>query len=160
MTSEELAEKYPKIFENAYPGVEKGWLWLIDELCKGLQFDTDQNGYPQVKALQVKEKFGGLRFYYTSIEPKDAKRDTVEHHYGVQSGMVRMIESLSYVICEFCGKPGAKIDSPRGWRKTLCSECGAKYKEGKAPWREGWDDKCTCCCHTDPFCHVHMVGSG
>ena len=140
MTAEEIHKKYPKIFEHAYPGVEKGWLWLIDELCKHLQFDTDTNKYPQVKATQVKEKFGGLRFYFISEPLEDGNKDRNEYLFGTQRGMIDMIESLSYVVCEFCGKTGAKMNSPRGWRKTLCEECGPKYEDGKAPWKGNWEE--------------------
>lgn len=58
-----------------------------------------------VTASQVKEKFGGLRFYY------DGGDDIV-------SGMVRMAESMSYRTCEECGAPG--MSNSYGWISTLC----------------------------------------
>lgn len=60
---------------------------------------------PQVVALQVKEKYGGLRFYYTGGD------DVIE-------GMVSLAETLSFRTCEICGSPG----KPRrdGWVRTLC----------------------------------------
>jgi hypothetical protein len=39
-----------------------GWFGLIYGLCEALQQETDLEGAPQVVALQVKEKFGSLRF--------------------------------------------------------------------------------------------------
>jgi hypothetical protein len=59
----------------------------------------------QVVAVQVKEKFGTLRFYY---------------HGGddVIDGMVGMAESMSAVTCEECGNPGT--DTKGGWIRTLC----------------------------------------
>ena len=59
----------------------------------------------QVVAVQVKEKFGTLRFYY---------------HGGddVIDGMVGMAESMSAVTCEECGNPGTVTKG--GWIRTLC----------------------------------------
>lgn len=61
----------------------------------------------QVVAMQVKEKFGGLRFYY----------------YGGDdyiSGLVDMAESMSYIICEECGDKG--FPNKNGWIRTLCDK--------------------------------------
>lgn len=57
---------------------------------------------------QVKEKFGGLRFYFRG---GDAEYRT----------LVRFTEDFSYCICEQCGAPG-KLDNPNRvtWIKTLC----------------------------------------
>lgn len=59
----------------------------------------------QVVTSQVKEKFGGLRFY----------------HYGgdrTVDGMVRLAEILSYKVCETCGAPG-RVQG-KTWRSTRC----------------------------------------
>jgi hypothetical protein len=61
----------------------------------------------QVIAIQVKEKFGGLRFYYSGGD------DTIR-------GIVYMAEEMSYVTCEECGSPGKANDGP--WIRTLCEE--------------------------------------
>lgn len=62
----------------------------------------------QVVALQVKEKFGGLRFYYGGGD-----------HYV--SGLVSMAESMSYKTCEECGAPG-ELDTSRSWVRTVCEK--------------------------------------
>ena len=112
MTSEELVEKYPKILGGpGYPGVGPGWLPLIDKLCAFLQFHTDHNShtgkYPQVEAVQVKEKFGGLRFYVKGATES-------------QWGAIAFAESLSTSICEECGSQGKQRG--KGWIRTLCDE--------------------------------------
>lgn len=63
----------------------------------------------QVVAIQVKEKFGGLRFYYNGGD------DFVQ-------GVVHMAESMSYDTCEVCGAPGKPTRG--GWIRTLCKEHG------------------------------------
>lgn len=69
---------------------------------------------PQVVAVQVKEKFGGLRFYVDG-------GDDVVH------GMIRMAESWAAVTCEKCGNPGTTRGG--GWIRTLCDVHEAEYQE-------------------------------
>ena len=59
----------------------------------------------QVVVSQVKEKFGGLRFY-------------VDYADDVVYGMISMAESMSYRTCEVCGSPGTS--NSHGWITTLC----------------------------------------
>jgi hypothetical protein len=91
---------------------EDGWEPLIRELSDKIETYNRQNlPNEPVQAVQVKEKFGGLRFYV----------------YGGTEEIWDLIdeaEEKSFTICEFCGKPG----KPRatGWIKTLCDECYEK----------------------------------
>ena len=125
----QLCEKYPKIFRDRYApmtetcmcwGLEvgDGWYQIIDSLCNQIQHHVDWkqeqkekygrgDGCSQVVADQVKEKFGGLRFYY---------------HGGddVVDGMVRMAESWAAHTCEVCGNVGSTRGG--GWIRTLCNE--------------------------------------
>lgn len=88
--------------------VGNGWYSLIDVLCEELQRDTDHQGAPQVVATQVKEKYGGLRFY-------------VEGATDRQSAMIEVVEALSYRTCEECGSPGTLDERPGHWMTTRCS---------------------------------------
>jgi hypothetical protein len=56
-------------------------------------------------ASQVKEKFGGLRFYVQAATDK---------HYSY----ISFAESMSYRTCEECGNPGKTYTD--GWHTTLC----------------------------------------
>jgi hypothetical protein len=114
VTHDELVDKYPKILNNArgYPGVGKGWLPLIDALCRWLQFNTDNNSHieayaHQVEAVQIKEKFGTLRFYVNGAS-------------DVQHAAISFAESMSGHICEECGAPGKRRG--KEWIRTLCDE--------------------------------------
>lgn len=70
----------------------------------------------QVVAIQVKEKFGTLRFYYYGGD------DIVQAY-------VNMAESMSSVTCETCGSPG--ITRSGGWIQALCDIHG----EGREEWK-------------------------
>lgn len=125
---QQLCEKYPEIFEDRNADMREtamcwgfacgdGWYNIINQLCANIQHYTDwqnQNaakGYtqykqvPQLKAVQVKEKFGTLRFYSEGGD---------DHIFG----MIRMAEAMSAVTCEECGAPGEQRHG--GWVRTLC----------------------------------------
>lgn len=105
---EELVAKYPKILSGrGYPGVGEGWLDIIDELCIQLQKLTDDGGLSQVRAAQIKEKFGGLRFYV----------DGASHEHYL---LIEKAENKAEVTCETCGKPGAI--GGKYWLKAACEE--------------------------------------
>lgn len=68
----------------------------------------------QVIASQVKEKFGGLRFYVN---------DGDDYVFGA----IALAEGLSHTICEECGMPG--MTRGPGWIRTLCSKHATEYKK-------------------------------
>ena len=123
-----MEEKYPKMFAGKYGGfaVGPGWWPIIESLCANIQSHTDwwnknREARPvieQVVVEQIKEKFGGLRFYYQGGD------DQI-------SGMVRMAESWASHACEECGAPGTL--GGKGWIRTLCpthrAEADARYAE-------------------------------
>jgi hypothetical protein len=120
-----MEETYPKMFEGKYGGlaVGKGWWPILKTLCANIQQHTDWRNresetVPQVIVEQIKEKFGGLRFYYQG-------GDEQVH------GMVRMAEAWAANCCEECCAPGIRRSG--GWIRTLCdlheAEHQARMKE-------------------------------
>ena len=126
-----LQEDFPKMYGKPYGGicVGKGWWPIIRALSAGIQHHVDWkqqqkekynqgDGCPDVVVAQVKEKFGGLRFYY------DGGNEYVQ-------GMVTMAEMWASRTCEECGQPGQRRGG--GWIRTLCDEHEEKrqqaYKE-------------------------------
>ena len=107
-----MEQRFPKIFETPYGGFccGEGWWPILEKLCYNIQSYIDWKNkqsevVPQVTVAQIKEKFGGLRFYY----------DGGDEHIN---GMVRMAEAWADASCEECGSPGKRRDG--GWIKTLC----------------------------------------
>lgn len=73
-----------------------------------------------IRVAQIKEKFGGLRFYY----------DGGDEHI---SGMVTMAEVWAGYTCEQCGDRGTRRDG--GWIRTLCDVHEAEYQAKKQSMR-------------------------
>jgi hypothetical protein len=126
-----LCEKYPKIFKNRNGSIKdtciawgfecgSGWVRIIDTLCEVIQHHVDwkvrllsveERDDFQVVANQVKEKFGGLRFYYSGGD-------------DVIQGMVHMAEHMSYKTCESCGSPGSgRAKNKSVWIGIRCDSC-------------------------------------
>lgn len=132
-------------------GVPDGWLPIVDILCKAIQSycdstrsienpdfdstkeydrdDTTTHRYLQVKreqvtCVQMKEKFGGLRFY-TSGEDEFV------------AGMIRMATYMCDNTCEGCGvREGLGLT--KGWITVRCKKCA---EEVGREWmtREDWE---------------------
>jgi hypothetical protein len=137
----QLFEKYPDLFSNRTKspmqspmcfGIEcnNGWHELISSVCwrisqhekniseririrteAGKPNDQSDLDYVPVKFDQVKEKYGGLRIYYSGGD------DYVD-------GVVSMADEYSYKVCEVCGNAGKP--NKDGWITTLCDSCRNK----------------------------------
>jgi hypothetical protein len=126
-----LADKYTNIFKKPlWIECNEGWYDIVDRLSKEINdFATtlNSNGDEQpITVVQIKEKFGGLRYYLNYYNLSD------ETIYKVEQ-MVREAEKESGKSCEDCGAP-AEMCSPRKyWMKTICIPCREKYDMGDTP---------------------------
>lgn len=100
----------PATLEEVQHEVGAGWNVLVKELIAEL-FELGWDG----KLYQIKEKFGGLRFYIG--EGSD------EIHEAISAA-----EDRSYLTCERTGEPGERR-SLRGWLKVLSDDEYNKYLE-------------------------------
>lgn len=89
--------------------VGDGWRPLIRGLDANLH-DLD----PNYQIGQIKEKFGGLRYYLDAIA--DEQRDEAYR-------LIHRAEDLSFLTCEDCGGPGERCTIGKLWIKTLCPLC-------------------------------------
>lgn len=110
--------------EYAWIECQRGWYGLIVDLDRQLAGIA-----PDYVLVQVKEKFGGLRYYAESPQVVDETgseyRD--EDKAGPFEALISEAEARSYRICEQCGNEGAPTEG--GWVKTLCESC----RDGGAP---------------------------
>lgn len=130
-----LEEKYPEMYHNVYCGIsiDEGWYPIIETLSSILHHHVKYNNqrrelllkenkynqtipeelkYPEVH--QIKEKFGGLRFYADFVDD-----------FG--DGAIRMAEAWADNTCEVCGSPGKRRSG--GWVRTLCDTHEAERQE-------------------------------
>ena len=89
-------------------GVGRGW-WPIVAALHEMLLEID----PGYRPAQIKEKFGGLRYY---ADFSDGMRERTEL-------LVRLAERVAARTCEKCGRPGEACTPSGFWRKTLCVEC-------------------------------------
>jgi len=80
-----------------------GWLWLLDAT---FYYVYELSPHDAWHTTQVKEKFAGLRIYYSG-HPGDDGDDVIE-----------AAELISYYVCDVCGSPG-KVRKG-GWWRTTC----------------------------------------
>jgi len=129
--TEKLLKDFPKLYRQYYlPMTETCLCWGFD--CRDGWFDLIYKLSKELikvsyicEASQVKEKFGGLRFYVDNCNIKG-------------NNLIRKYEDKSYHICEECGEKGVlRQDLP--WIRTLCLK---HYKESVDPevllkkWKE------------------------
>jgi len=78
---------------------------VTQEMIDEAKAKLDEETLKVPVAVQVKEKFGGLRFYVQAATDK---------HYQ----FISFAEVMSYRTCEECGAPGKTYTD--GWHTTLC----------------------------------------
>jgi hypothetical protein len=132
-----LHEDFPLMYpDGADVWVGEGWYPIVRKLSHAIQNYIDQwnkrneylrtrggNGVDisdlqdvvQVTVAQVKEKFGGLRFYYEGGDDYIA-------------GLVEMAEIWAENTCEVCGEHG-NLRGDLSWIRTLCDEHYEEHKE-------------------------------
>ena len=112
--TEKLFNQFPSLYQGKNLGPQKnlmcfgfecgdGWFDLIYALSKKICELS-----PETVAMQVKEKFGTMRFYVSGAVSEVF--DIIDEY-----------EELSGKVCEECGAPGEGRDG--GWIKTLCDGC-------------------------------------
>lgn len=144
--SDDIYQKYGCECDN-------GWYELIHELCQKItdRFACDGKE-PSIEVLQVKEKFGGLRFYYKfdksdvppvivdflgsgtsiSLSPNNEDPDNSDNLNNKTEELKKDIrrivteyEQKSKTVCEVCGALG-EVRTNMPWIRTLCESCHLK----------------------------------
>jgi hypothetical protein len=83
----------------------EGWRPIIAQLDRDIA--AIESAY---EVHQIKEKFGGLRFYYAGGTGNDARIDE----------LIAQAERPAAQTCELCGAPGRARAT--GWIRTVCDE--------------------------------------
>ena len=111
-----LFVRYPEMFKQGETTCMSrgiccgdGWFDLIDVLCDRIQRRVEISPDVMCEVSQVKEKFGGLKFYISGGDE-------------YIKGLINFAESMSYKICTECGG-SSDNQAKRGWIYTLCENC-------------------------------------
>lgn len=93
-------------FEFGWPKMidcGQGWHGIIHDIDKELS-SID----PDYTIQQIKEKFGGLRYYF----------NTKTEHWRAMNDVVARYEQAAWSTCEISGEPGVLMVK-QGWHRTL-----------------------------------------
>lgn len=130
---QELEEK----LLNEFPDLYKQHNWSMQETCMCWGFEVRDGWFdliynlskkiteidPSVEAVQVKEKFGGLRFYIGGVDKDNYKEVTKA---------IEDAEEESYATCESCGTKENVSQNKCGWILTLCNTCRERRKNERS----------------------------
>jgi hypothetical protein len=138
---EKITAQYPNLFTSSNIGTftNPGWWVAIDAAFKELDALVAAVPGAVFNVAQIKEKFGGLRFYFDiHREGVDADDDTDDGTLEVDGDIselrrrcyevVERAETAVWRACEYCGEPGERR-TDLGWLKTLCD---VHHQEAKA----------------------------
>lgn len=118
---DKLKAEFPVLFQRPCGfWCEDGWFDAIHDLAVELTEIAARDGQ-EIVASQVKEKFGGLRFYLEHRRPPDMLR------------VIREAERKSYATCELTGKPGALCVNTFNWYRTLAPDVAERLGYHPAP---------------------------
>ena len=132
--NKELIEKYPWLLpRNRWTGkviedydysftelddMPDGWrIAFGEQFCADIQHELDKlkpEAAADFRVLQIKEKFGQLRFYTNWVTE------------GINE-VIRQYENLSEHTCIGCGAPATKIST--GWISPWCDKCAGKIHD-------------------------------
>ena len=98
-------------------GVGDGWYKLLKSLIIKIKKEDTKNNYI-TQVTQIKEKFGGLRFYVNGTSNKNWD-------------YIHFAENKSYTICESCGAQSNVGILNTGWLVTRCIKCAKTEFEKK-----------------------------
>lgn len=98
----------------------EGWHKIIQETHNKLKYID-----PDYKIAQIKEKFGGLRYYF------DPSFDYGSIQVDIMDDIVRAAEYEASITCELCGAYGwgteVEVRVDRGLYYGYCKECSDKF---------------------------------
>ena len=92
--------------------MDAGWKKAFGiQMCKEIKAELKKHKFLyKYRITQIKEKFGGLRWYDAGV-PKDCKVWDIINKY----------EGISMKTCIVCGKPATKMST--GWISPYCDDC-------------------------------------
>lgn len=126
---DKVRERHITLFTGRDIGdrVGPGWWAILEEAFTSIEALVKSKPGYQFHVRQIKEKFGGLRFYF-QVTRQGEPADHYDEDSPVDEARDELVDSIMNVIgqaedkasetCEWCGEPGHTGGD--GWVKTLC----------------------------------------
>ena len=145
-----LVARFPRLFRGQHPPVwsdlPQGWTELADQLFADLDAMLDDEAAKRFEVIQVKEKYAGLRVYWSLGEEETLVLDI--HGSGSTQrldkgpakptalfdrikGRVKQACEEAATTCQRCGN-GIASAGGSGWIVTLCGTCRTKAESNDA----------------------------
>jgi hypothetical protein len=99
--------------DEVYAATDEGWRALLEKLFADFDVVLRGSAGAKISIVQIKEKFGGLRFYYRAGGIPDVIEEKLR-------SLSRRAQDASFFTCETCGAPGELRDD-NGWWHTHCA---------------------------------------
>ena len=132
----EIKTRYP-LFGKDDLGTEvgAGWWPLLEETFAELTKILEQWPGVLFRVDQIKEKFGGLRFYYHTRRANGSTitDEALEDVRKLLDAVVMQAEGKASQTCEICGEPGERRSL--SWLKTLCDKHYTIANERAKKWK-------------------------
>lgn len=141
---QKLYTDFPLLYRDAIAGKRMsygfecgdGWFNLIYNLSSAIEREALKLGVEQKSkkwptALQVKEKFGTLRFYCAVGKRNSDGRGMLPSIYA----LIEDAGEKSAMVCQLCGRSAKWYQD--GYLRTLCHSCEASYAARRNQMQSG-----------------------
>ncbi len=116
LSMERAIAEFPRLFHQAPPQIPgwvlPGWAPLLRRLLQSIDDCLTDVQAKKFTVVQVKEKFGGLRFYFDA--PARIRPQLNE--------LVNKANKESETTCLLCGSPAVLVTDNGGWVSVLCEQ--------------------------------------
>ncbi len=139
-----LVARFSRLFHDRQPRVwsdlPQGWTELATQLFANLDAMLDDDAAKRFEVIQIKEKYAGLRVYWSLGEEETLVLDIVGSGsmqrldkgpakptalFDRIKARVRQAGEQAATTCQRCGDGGASAGGS-GWITTLCDSCRRK----------------------------------
>jgi hypothetical protein len=128
-----LKTLYPRLFVKGLPwdlSYGQGWHAVVVDLLAKIDAALTDEQAAEFRILQIKQKFAGLRLYYSAGQPiggdGDASASTQSRFpHTLVRALIDEADQECKRTCELCGEAG-KMLNDRGWLEVRCTSCEAK----------------------------------
>lgn len=136
LLEEYLYTKYPDFFKDKDSDMsqtcmcwglccEDGWFGLINLCCDRIAevLKAHQLSLDTFNFTQIKEKYGGLRLYFSLNNPNEENGLLPEGLWDTIQLHISEAENASYKTCEFCGEQKTAKERGECWITVRCDFC-------------------------------------